>query len=72
MNTYSGGFPISWFEFYYPSNVNLSIDYIYMNFTNHFKIDIFAFFMNTLLIMLFITLLKKKINYFSKESRVIK
>lgn len=72
MNTYSGGFPISWFEFYYPSNVKLSIDYIYLNFRNHFKIDLFALFLNTLVIMSVINLLKKTFHYFHNKRHCIK
>jgi len=59
MNTYSGGFPIAWFEFYYPSDVRLSIGYIANNFSDHYKIELFAFFLNFLVIFLIIQLVKK-------------
>lgn len=67
MKTYSGGYPIAWFEYYYPSNINLSIRYVYDNFTQYYKIDIFAFFLNVAVIALMLNLLKKLYNTLTKS-----
>lgn len=58
MKTYSGGYPIAWFEFYYPADVNLSIGYVYSNFSNQYKVELFAFFLNVLIITIIVELLK--------------
>ena len=59
MKTYSGGYPIAWFEYYYPSDVNLSIGYVYQNLIPYYKIELFAFFLNVLVINVIIDLLKE-------------
>lgn len=69
MNTYSGGFPVAWFELYYPNEVNEPINFIYENFRNEpkiisYKIDLFAFLLNVLVIILIISIMKKLIQYF--------
>lgn len=50
LNTYSGGFPIAWFEFYYPYNVNLTFDYIIHNWIGYYKIDLLSLAFNTIVI----------------------
>ncbi len=67
MNTYSGGYPITWFEFYYPKDINLTISCVFNNFNHHYKIDLFAFFLNVLVIMLIIGLLIKLYNTLIKN-----
>ena len=51
MNTYSGGFPFTWFEFYYPLDYELTIAHVLNNFNlNNMKIDLLVFVFNVLLL----------------------
>lgn len=47
MRTYSGGFPIAWFEFYYPKDVPLTVNYVINHLSNHYLIELLALFLNT-------------------------
>jgi hypothetical protein len=55
LKTYSGGFPISWFEYYYPPNTNLNLKYIINNWHSYYKIDLLGFALNTIAIYCVIT-----------------
>jgi hypothetical protein len=51
LKTYSGGMPLTWFEFYYPVDVKLSTMYVINNITlSNFKVDIGIFFINIIII----------------------
>ena len=41
------GFPIAWFEFYYPKDVTLTVNYVINHLSNHYLIELLALFLNT-------------------------
>lgn len=69
MNTYSGGLPITWFEFYYPEGTDLTFSYIINNWWGHHFIQLGAMFLNVALIVFIIHIIKELfIKFISKNS----
>ncbi|MCL2405309.1 MAG: hypothetical protein FWC92_07160 [Defluviitaleaceae bacterium] len=55
LNTFSGGLPLTWFEYYYPLDVDLNLRYVISNFHMHYmKIDLLVLVINIVLINLVI------------------
>ena len=51
INTYSGGLPFTWFEFYYSPSSTLTVGYVINSIGRHnFKIDLFVFIVNVMII----------------------
>ena len=77
MSTYSGGFPFTYFEFYYPKNIELDVSYVMENINRaNYKLDIGVFVIDVILVYLLITILaniemrrrkwRKNISYYNE------
>jgi hypothetical protein len=66
LNKLSGGFPFTWFEYYY-ENINLNLSFIMNNFWNHYKIDLFILFIDILFFYHLIKTLIRCVKYCHKK-----